>query len=429
MFSARTSFTSSRRRRIIIVPRAPQYAKTPRFAMTAIERSLTVPPTQRTPMNIEAIFSLMKTWPNYTSFIKIEEIQRELCHAIYYEKYKDGNMIFKPGDLSDGWYFVFKGKCILVEEVDKDPENTDEFLPDEYKALFKDILTGRVHHFRVFRTILPTEDFGSDELKKMCWRNCYCITVGSTEILKIDPYSYKYYTSQYKNMIREKKADVLTKAPKLEALLDYPDASTFLAEKMKECKIDKGFVISKENPLSKGFLVVEKGLIIVKRKVNFDTVSLSENDLKVGDISINIPNGYQFIQSEKISDYCIMALPEMYSSNDFEFYAEAMTDTDCYLIEYKDFFSLVPINIQNQILNSVLDHRSDEEVIHDWLENKKNFQWRIYKKKCQNEAKEFNSVSKGGSQEQIYLRIPKLPISLGNYRPRGRRTVRFASTV
>ena len=427
--SARTSMRASRRRRVIVVPRPPPYARTPRFAMTAIERSLNIPSKERTPVNVEAIFSMMKTWPNFTSFIKKEEIQKDICGSVFFEKYKNGELLFKPGDLSDGWYFVFRGGCILVEETEEEPQDPNEIVPDEYRILFRDLRIRKIRHFRVVKHVSSTQDFGREELQKMTWRKYYCVTVGDTELIKIDPYTFKYFSDQYKYEMIEKKSEALNQVRNFECLVELTDINRRLADAMKECTVDQGFVISRANPIAKGFLVVEKGLIIVKRKVDFSQITLTKEDVRVGDTDINVPTGVEYIQSDRITEHGILALPEMYETDPFDFYAEVMQDTECYLILYKDFFAYIPIALQKEILPTILDQRSEEEVVRDWLKMKKQYQWRLFKKKCEVEASDFNKATRNGPAEDIYARLPRLPISLPSYKPRGRRSVRITSTI
>lgn len=425
--SARSSVSTPRRKRVIFVPRTPHYSRTPRFAISAVERSLKTPPKERSLMNIEAIHSVLKTWPNFVAFNQSEEIQKSICASLIREEFPDGCLLFKPGDISDGWSFVYKGSCFMIEECEEEPENDEEKVPLNYqKVLFS--TSYRKTHYRIIKKYVPHEDFGRDELKKSSFKKNYCVSCGETVLLKIDPYQLKFVSEQYKSTMVTRKANALMQSGKFDILMDQNDVLNRLAASLEECTIDKGFVISDENPVDKGIIIVESGTINVKRIIDFSNINLKKEDFMIGNSPVKKPTGVQSILSKKVGVFGTLALPEMYQNVYYPFTAEAVEDCTCFLLHYDDLFALVPMYMQKIIISNILDLRTDEQVVKDWLANQGTIRWKIYKKRCEYEAMDYNKACRNGEKDDIIARVPHIPISFGEYNPR-RTKVRLSTTM
>ena len=422
--SARTT-ASRRRKRIIFVPKTPQYAKTPRYATTAVTRSIRTPSNERDLLNVMAIWSLIGKWPSFYSYIPDEKMQKEICRSFEYDKFDDGRILFKPNDITDGWYFVLSGSCFIVEEcISPDDVQPDEELPIEYQKILRDYVRNKAYrYYKVVDHKMPTQEFGFVEMKKTLLRKHYCITAGETELLKIDPYTFKLIFTSHERQLHTDKINLITSNNNLLILLDNDDVLNNVATALKPLTLEKGFTISRDNPLAEGIVLIEDGAMQVKRLVDFNHVTISKFQLEVGDKEITLPEGISPIPTQKLSNSDVLALPELYPNGEFDFVAEVKKDSKCYLLEYNDFFSMIPMFMQKNILKKILDKRTDQQVVEDWLKKQKIVEWRIYKKKVYKEARDFNHATRPGDPEEIYARRPHPPKGMKDYRPYRRKSL------
>ena len=424
--SARTT-VGRRRQRIIFIPKTPQYAKTPRYAESAVMRSLKTHSNERDLLNVSAIWSLLSKWPTFVSYFKDEKIQKDICQAIEYDKFDDARILYRPNDITDGWYFVLSGCCYLVEEcISADEINEDNQLPSEYQKLLRDSVRNKAYrYYKVVEKKTYMQEFGFIEMKKNLLRKYYCITVGETELLKIDPYTFKLIYTMHERQLHTDKINLLTSNHHLLILLDNDDVLNNVANAMKELNLDEGYIIDNSNPLAHGIVIIEDGIINVRRVINFDKVSLSKFQLTVGDKEIVLPTGISEIPTKKLTNGDALPLPEMYyPKNTYNFVAEVKKDSKCYLLEYNDFFSLIPMYMQKKILKRLLDKRNDQEVVEDWLQKQKVVEWRVYKKKIMKEARQYIKATKNGEPEEIITRKPRPPKGMIDYSPFKRRSAR-----
>ncbi|EAY12381.1 cyclic nucleotide-binding domain containing protein [Trichomonas vaginalis G3] len=414
--SARTLRTP-RRQRIIVVPRPPAYAATPIYAMSAVYRSLQTPASERTLLNIEAIYSYLKNWPVFTSLVSNEKIQKDICKAIQLEKYDDGEIIYKLDDLSDGWYLIYSGNVILVEKCDYPPTDPDEQLSEKYfRRIHNPYLKNQ--NFRIVRRATVSEDIGRQEMMSNSFRKQYCLSVGTTEVLRVDPYTFKFVLDSYESFIVQERAGLILHIRKLEPLFDYHDISQYVAESLKDISLERGTVINRSNPIENGFLLIQSGLIKVYRKINFSNIRVLPSCLNVGDRTIILPNGISDLVSGTYGESTILALPEMYTSTEYDYRAVVVKKVKGLILPYKDFFSLIPMTVQKKILANVLDTRNEQKVVDDYIDHERKNIWKSYRTKCFDEAIEINSVSKNSCYDDVLARSPRTPDSIPSYRPR-----------
>ena len=424
--SARTT-TGRRRKRVIFIPKTPQYAKTPRYAESAVTRSLKTHSNERDLLNVAAIWSLLSKWPSFVSYFPDEKIQKDICQAIDYNKFDDARILYRPNDITDGWYFVLSGCCYLVEEcISADEISEENELPPEYQKLLRESARNKAYrHYKIVERKMPTQEFGFIEMKKNLLRKYYCITIGETELLKIDPYTFKLIYTMHERQLHTDKINLLTSNSNLLILLDNDDVLNNVAYALKDLNLDKGYIINNNNPLAHGIVIIEDGIIQVRRVVNFDKVTLSKYQLTVGDKEIALPQGINEIPTKKLANGDALPLPEMYyPKNTYNFVAEVKKDSKCYLLEYSDFFSMIPMYMQKNILKKILDKRNDQEVVEDWLKKQKVLEWRVYKKKVLKEARQFIKATKPGDPEEIISRKPRPPKGMIDYNPFKRRSLR-----
>lgn len=415
-------FLTQRRERIIIVPRKNNGFYTPRFAYSAILRALQTLPQGRTPCQIEAIFTLLSKWPSFYTQIPDERVQRDICAAIIYEEFPKESLLFNVEDDSDGWYFILSGKCILLEPCQFLPENPDEIPSDGIIKLLRDTRRQKYKKFKIIATKTPQTDFGKPISKKELYRAFACVSIEDTVILRIDPYTFSAIIAKHRHSNHDKLLNLLKSIPKFEPLVGYNEYCSFLVESLKPMNLDKDVIINKENSLGKGFYIIEEGKIVRKRNIDFSKVDIQPEDTEVGDKKISIPTGIKVVNVETLSDNDILTLPDMYQN--CSYYAEVVADTKGYLLKYDDYFSALPMFLQKKITHKLLDNSTDEECAYKWIAAQRAIQWRIFRKKCLQEAYEYNRADRNSFPEEIFIRSPSLPISFQGYKSYRRRTTR-----
>lgn len=416
-YSARVSPKTARRQRIIVVPRLPAYALTPRFAMSAVYRSLQTPPNQRSLLNVEAIYTYLKEWPVFTSIAKNERVQKDICKAIQLENYKDGELVYKLDDLCDGWYLIYSGNVILVEKCDKEPTDPDEILSNKYiRRIHNPVL--RKQYFRIVRRATVSEDVGREEMLSNSYRKQFCIAVGETEVLRVDPYTFRFVLETINNLIVQERTALILNITKLEPLFDYPDILEYIAESLKDFEIEEGTLIDNSNPIHNGFILIKSGLIKVHRNIDFTKISVEPEKLHIGELDFEIPEGESTLVATTYGENTIFALPEVYTSKLYEFKASVVRKVKGMLLDYRDFFSLIPMVVQKEILKNILDQRDDQTVVNDYIENLRKHIWKSFRTKCLDEARDYNSVTRNSFKDEVLKRTPKMPNSIPTYRPR-----------
>lgn len=403
--SARSCKTP-RKKRIIVVPRSPAYAVTPRFAMSAIERALKKESDFRTPVDVEAIYSLMSRWSSFNTVMTNEIIQRKFCQIIEFLHYSEGDYIYRKDDISDGWYFVFTGKIILVDAERLDPQNMKESnIPTQFYEELRRMWRQRYNYFTLEAEITKTQSFGLEELQEKKLRNMYAIAERDTDILRIDKFSYDIIISKVEKNIYEERYQLIEKIKELSILKRMPNVLGFVVEILKPINLPSGLVIDINNPLCNGFLIIKTGEIQVQKACDFSQLSFWKEDLIIGDRAINLPKGVADVPTKLLGDCSVLALPSIYPENGEKFSATVMKDSTCFTIDFDEFFKCVPREMQLHILELIIDKRSDQEVVDEWLRQKRNARWRIYKDQCVVEATEKDLPLKFRDTKQNYYTV------------------------
>ena len=403
--------------KIILSPRKHKNDFTPRFPYSYIYSSLETPPHQRSIPQKTSIKLLLQSFNSFINQFPSELLQKEMSQIVSLEKKNKGTILYRPGDEPDGWYIILNGSLLVIESTNEEPLKKSEILSFEIINNLLSLPNQKDKYFKLKEIIKNKMDFGKLDNQEIIPRNNYIYILENTNLLYFNSISYYLCLSQFNLLQLERKTNLISKTKYFSYLTYNMEICSNIAKSLKEIKLKKGFIIDENFNLEKGFLFLETGKIYRKRIINFNFINKSLLNNEVGELIIKIPNGITQIITNKLINFESFCLHKCYEKK-IDFYFEIIEDSICFFLNYNDFFNIIPLEIQKKILFELYDNKTDQDVVENWLKKEIAIQWRIYRKKCVNEALDFVKTNKLNSPDEIITRIPKQPESLKFYHPK-----------
>ncbi|OHS98782.1 cyclic nucleotide-binding domain containing protein [Tritrichomonas foetus] len=380
--------------------------------------SLRINPADRSSQDIDIILSCIGKWPDFVKKIPSDQERREICRRIECEDYKANSLIFKEGDQPDGWYIVFSGQCTLYSYALTDAFH--EQIPPSHLSTLHDLL-GHDKCFKFRAKKLPKSEFGSQSLTTNEVRNFTVFCDTSTVILRVDPRIYRCTAIWFAKTQLEKKASLLSQIPQFQFIREQSDDQIFsrLAENMVERKYDAGTLIEAgpdDDEKNHGFLVIEEGLLVRQRLVDFTGYKRSKLQQIASEMPIKIPKGKHNVRVETLGPKSMIPHPALNEYIIHPFSIQVLEPTVAYELMTTDLGTFL-LNTQIQHIKNVMtDEPDDLEVINQWTSKQESVQWKLYKHKCVKDARKRCKVEKDVNNGQWGIRKAGVPRPIKDHR-------------
>ena len=401
--------------KVILSARRAHKNDFPMFSDEEMIKIFQIDPTQRDNRENALVFSYMKNLKSFSSCISDTIFLKDLSRAVFLETKDKNSIVFRPGDEYNGWFFVFSGSCLIIEPSDSEPVDLSERISRNVQDALIGISNQSQRYFRVSKVVWAHEDFGRMSFSKKSFRNTYALVPESTKLLHIDSLTLQICYGRYKMSILKQRTNLLLQNKCFGPISKIPDFIRMVADSLLDIKLTKGTVISKDSGYGETLLVIQEGKIIAKRGIDFAAFKPKQFDTNIGDRKITLPIGFSEIVSDRFSTGDTICLPEFYR---IEVKYQCVDDCSGCIISKQTMLEIIPYEYQQALVSNIIDNRTDEEVIKQWLNREKAIQWRVFRKQCVKEANDYMSINKLSMAAEILSRAPRQPESIGSYRPR-----------
>ncbi|EAY23454.1 cyclic nucleotide-binding domain containing protein [Trichomonas vaginalis G3] len=443
--------------RIILTPMKKREVKSNEKTIDQVIQALKTSPNERTNHHVDTLLSTIGSWDCFTRNIHSQPMRREVCRQIVYEEVDANSVLFKQGDVANGWYIVISGQCLVVV-LTKD----DSFMADIPPVMIQNLrkALGQDQYFKCVFTAGPKCDFGAVALIDDCLRNATIYVSQKTILARVDNEIYRTTARYFAEAQREKRIQLLLQVKELRCLhSDYDptidEAETFktLAQNTVEFNVPAGTIIDLNNAQaitqpnnfnpngkteeeihaneidqfskSQGFYLIAEGKFSLHRMVDF-TEYIPKTEDKVQDdvFRVKLPRGKYFIQAKELGPGEIFPDPRLqggWISHQFRLRVEE--PALLHNLKLSNLLSAVTERNVELIKKAVYEQPSDSALIDVWIEKQRAMQWSQYKKKCLKEARRVFKIERQVMNGEVGMRHfgpPKALKPVENARPLSR---------
>lgn len=392
-------------KRVLMVPRQDR-RKTKIITEISGMEALETPPAHRTAQMVDAIFNILSKWPDFTGCIQNDDERRSICQKIELEEHHAQTILFCQGDDPDGWYLVYKGSCLVIIGWPDDSYN-DGIGPDTIRTLRYQF--GENANFRCLAIKKPTQEFGSTALIKEKPRNATIFVNEDSLLLRVDANNYRDSVAWYAQTLLERKASFLERVKDLSPFRECPECFLRLAENLREIHLKKGEIYSYDNPICKGFIVMQSGMISKHYKADFSKVKYIKNIQLMEGVNIEIPTDEEDVQTDIYCAKQVVPDPSLAIEGHKKFILVVVKDSVGYELMMSDLYYLVPFDIRERMIEAVLQDPDDKSLVNKWIDREKAMVWKAYKKRINKEARDFVKAEKRITNGTLISRVPKQP--------------------
>lgn len=406
--------------RIIFVPRPAVPLSARKRTKDAAFAALQVPPAERTDWQVDSIETVLSQWPCFSSVVPKVSTRREICKCLIFEFCKPNTLLFKVGDISDGWYIVYSGECVLFREADPNEPHIRNDM---------DVVLQRQSYdeaYEPFRTVGEHEDFGADELRKDKPRTYAAVVTQPSYIIHVDSALYRMCVEWVERTELQSRKRFLMDIDDLSPLLVNPDLFERLAEVMEEDILLRGAVYE---TICGGWIIVQSGAVARKRVADFTKVEIHPQLLEVADVVIVPPEGRVKVVTDVFGPNRMFCDPILGADLNKPFSIEVMEDTKVWTIRHELVRDLLPIDLRREIEQPLLVDATDEELVRLWVDNEREVQWEFYRQKCNKQARKMMKQMSREANGDFSCRRPKPPKAIKGLDSPRRRYKKLSETL
>jgi hypothetical protein len=238
--------------------------------------------------------------------------------------------------------------------------------------------------------------------------------------LQVDPKVYRDTVTWYGRAQLERRAALLSHIKEMEILKDNRDSLLRLAENMEQIKLEPGVLIDRQyfgnqdqdNGL---FVVVEEGLLVKHRKVDFGKeTSVVETELG---LTLRIPRGFRNVKVGKYGPKTMFPDPAFATCCPYPFTIVVVEPVSGYILKYRDLVSLLLSAQLQQLVTDFAKEPGDAQVIEEWIQRQSLVQWESFKRKCVKEVRRQVRVERAVMSGEWGFRKTGRPKAIKDFRP------------
>ena len=404
--------------RIIFVPRPVVPLSARKRTKDAAFAALQVPPAERTDWQVESIECVLSQWPCFCRVLPKVSTRREICKCLIFEFCKPNTLLFKVGDISDGWYVMYSGECVLYRQCEGEGERGE-----------MDVMLQRQSYderYEPFRTVGEHEDFGSEELRKDRPRTYAAVVTQPSYVIHVDSALYRMCVEWVERTELQTRTRYLMDIEELSPLLIDQNLFERLAEVMEEDVLLKGV---EYNSICGGWVIVQSGAVARKRVADFTKVEVHPSLLEVADVKIVLPEGRVRIVTDVYGPNRMFCDPSLSTSLHKPFSIDVLEDTKVWTIRHEHVRDLLPIDVRREVEQPLLDDATDDELVRLWVANEREVQWEFYRQKCNKQARRFMKQMSRDMNGDFSCRRPKPPKAIKGIESPRRRYKKLSETL
>jgi CRP-like cAMP-binding protein len=392
--------SARRHGRVLFVPRPVIPLSERKHTKEACFEALKNSPAQRTSSQVDAIVAVLGQWRSFVSVLPKESQQRAIARGLEFQKHHSNSLLFKEGDITDGWYIVYSGRVGLFTS---DPGAVAVPGRPSVEHLLASLFD---RQFTPIRYVNAQEGFGSEDLEHDRIRTCAGVAIEASHVIRIDAHFYRMISKWVNESEIGDYSNFLQQIPELAALQVNPESYERLAHKLERRVLRRG---CDADCVSGGWMVIEKGLVARQRIVDFSGVDIDMNRMVVGNVKIAIPTGRIQVRTDVFGPNHLIIDPTFSRGLRKPFTITVLEEATVLVFLCTELPNLLPHDVKREVEKIILDDPSDAELVKFWLERERKRQWSIYKARCSKEAREYVKQVSRETHGDFACRRPKLP--------------------
>jgi CRP-like cAMP-binding protein len=330
--------------------------------------------------------AVLGQWRSFTRILPKESQQRAICRCLEFQFHEANSLLFKEGDITDGWYIIYSGEVGLFASsaeafaaVDKNPQDRRPAAENMLRSLFD-------RPFVPQRYIGNKEDFGSQDLIHDRLRTYAGVATQPSYIIRVDAHFYRMSIEWITQGEITQLQNYLQSIPELKPLSVHPESYERLAEKLERRFVAAG---SDAGYICGGWMIIEKGRISRHRAVDFRDADVEPSKLIVGNVRIELPRGKMIIETDSFGENHLVGDASLSKSHRRPFSLKIEEDCTLLVVTFEGLQDLLPIDVRREVEKTLLDDPNDARLIKFWVEREREKQWEIYRARCKKDGRRY----------------------------------------
>jgi CRP-like cAMP-binding protein len=316
---------------------------------------------------------------------------------------------------TDGWYLIFSGQCSLYLLSATRDEAALAQIPPATLALLRQAF-GPDKWFTGLGTRGPTEAFGDPAVLSSDVRLPTVVTDRASVLVRISPAAYRETIGWVTRSQLERKASLLAQVKELQVLRDSRELLLHLAETIEPVRFEVGTVIndrflSESEDTRASFIVVEEGLLVKRRVVNFGQKG------KLSKTTVRLPIGPKTVVIGAYGPRQMFPVPAMHVCVPYPVTLLVREPVSAYILKMNDL-ALLLLRVQTQrVMQAFVQEPSDDEVKEMWIQKQESVQWEAYRRACLRDARRILKTQRALANGEYAIRKARPPKAIKDHRP------------
>ena len=384
-------------------------------------RSLRTIPQKRSPDDVTTIFRFLLLNEKLVRMLENPGRVKQVANQATLVTMHKGEVLFFEGDDPDSLYVVLNGTLDVIirhflvaeEFMFNKPSREDE----KYKPLMEQMgLDLSIDRLRKVNVLRPGDVFGQHSY--LLDRQRLSTIMASSEVVdlvKFDGAIFQQTSALIlaKAIFSENKEFCQRVFPRLRE-----DQLTMISALADVIALKPGAVISTETSLGRFLYIVKSGMMSRFRVVDFSDLSFRKIDAPFSALELRFPDGMHAVHTDDLGVRALFADPSLIEMSDTKFHVKSTTHSELIALDLDYFRIVVGAAEVERVRQQIRSRLSDHEIVKLWVEAERGRLWNKFREK---ERKESHKQLKGERQfhsSLVAIRVPAVPKSIKNYKPR-----------
>lgn len=383
--------------------------------------SLRTAPHKRTPEDVNTIFRFLLLNEKLVRMLENPQRVNQVALQATLVTMHKGEVLFFEGDDPDGLYIVLNGTVDVIirhflvaeEFMFNRPSREDEKFKPLMEQMGLDLSIDRLRKVNVLR---PGDVFGQHSY--LLERQRLSTILASSDVVDLVRFDGAIFqqTSALilaKATLSENKDFCRKVFPRLR-----DDQLTMIAAMSDMMELKPGAVISTEKNFGRLLYVVKSGMMSRFRVVDFSDLSFRKIDAPFSALELHFPDGMHPVHTDDLGVGSLFADPSVAEMSDMKFMVKSTTHSVLIALDL-DYFHIVAGSAEvDRVKQQIRSRLSDQEIVKLWVDAEKSRLWSKFREKERKEAHKHIKGERQFHSSLVAIRVPSIPKSIKNYKPR-----------
>lgn len=389
--------------------------------ITDVIDALFISPSERTYHQQQILFRYLLFNKDINYMFETTDLIDQISKTATYVSLKKSSILFREGDIPDGWYLIIDGsvdviiRYFLIAEdclFDSDEIDTTDFT-HLIDSMHLDVTVDKLKRIKVLK---ENDVFGQHAYYINKRRSATIVgTSNETILMKFPETTLKNTKSLIRitNILSNNQSLIHLALPRLRN-----DQLLLINAFSEEIKVPIGRKITQKSPLSRSIYIVKEGCLKLMRVVDFTDYSFRKTSAAFESLQLHFPDGFYPVHIGDLRPGSMFADPSAYEVVDPSYQMHTTAETVLIALDF-EYFKIVAGNKEvNSVREDLKSKISDEDVVRIWANTEKQRLWNNFKTKGLKDAHREIKTARRAQTSMVAIRVPSAPKSLKEYRPK-----------